>query len=95
MSSKRRRKKARVPGLIITIILLLLVAEFVGLLAVYKAFADLSAFCSRHCIYDLCIAGGNADRKFQEESPIYYRCNSGRSASCNFASGQSLCDEHI
>ena len=36
MSSKRRRKKARVPGLIITIILLLLVAEFVGLLAVTK-----------------------------------------------------------
>lgn len=41
------------------------------------------AFCSRHCIYDLCIAGGNADREFQEESPIYYRCNSGRFASCN------------
>ena len=36
MSSKRRRKKARVPGLIITIILLLLVAEFVGLLAITK-----------------------------------------------------------
>ena len=36
MSSKRRRKKARVPGLIITIILLLLVAEFIGLLAITK-----------------------------------------------------------
>ena len=80
MSSKRRRKKARVPGLIITIILLLLVAEFVGLLAITKLLPVYLLF---------------ADREFQEESPIYYRCNSGRSASCNSAFGQSLCDEHL
>lgn len=36
MSRTKRRKKARIPGLIITIVLLLLVAEFVGLLAVTK-----------------------------------------------------------
>lgn len=36
MSRTKRRKKARIPGLIITIVLLLLVAEFIGLLAVTK-----------------------------------------------------------
>ena len=95
MSSKRRRKKARVPGLIITIILLLLVAEFVGLLAitkllpVYLLFAVGIVFMT--CVLLVAMLTGN----FREESPIYYRCNSGRSASCNSAFGQSLCDEHL
>lgn len=77
MSSKRRRKKARVPGLIITIILLLLVAEFVGLLAITKLLPVYLLFAVGIVFMTCVLLVAMLTWEFQEESPIYYRCNLG------------------